>query len=177
MRSSPECRVIVEEARLYHLLPDRRHQLTSPRTRHRRNTNTTTVSTSHASLITSQLFLVTSSFTKTITHHHKLLLILYKIKVFTNFLLSPCLKLVLFHPTSKNIYIHTNCVCFVQVIVAVGGEDNKLVLRSVECFDPLAHSWRSLSCLPFAVRCVTKLAVKPYLWSFGLIYVCLYNIY
>lgn len=42
-----------------------------------------------------------------------------------------------------------------QVIVAVGGEDNKLVLRSVECFDPLAHSWRSLSCLPFAVRCVT----------------------
>lgn len=43
VRSSPECRVIVEEARLYHLLPDRRHQLTSPRTRHRRNTNTTTV--------------------------------------------------------------------------------------------------------------------------------------
>ncbi|XP_042218059.1 kelch-like protein diablo [Homarus americanus] len=79
VRSSPECRLIVEEARLYHLLPDRRHQLTSPRTRHRRNTNTTTV------------------------------------------------------------------------IVAVGGEDNKLVLRSVECFDPLAHCWRSLSCLPFAV--------------------------
>uniref|UniRef100_A0A0P4WN36 Kelch-like protein diablo n=3 Tax=Scylla olivacea TaxID=85551 RepID=A0A0P4WN36_SCYOL len=79
VRTSPECRVIVEEARLYHLLPDRRHQLISPRTRHRRNTNTTTV------------------------------------------------------------------------IVAVGGEDNKLVLRSVECFDPLAHSWRSLSCLPFAV--------------------------
>lgn len=43
VRSSPECRVIVEEARLYHLLPDRRHQFTSPRTRHRRNTNTTTV--------------------------------------------------------------------------------------------------------------------------------------
>ncbi|ROT77865.1 kelch-like protein diablo [Penaeus vannamei] len=79
VRSSPECRVIVEEARLYHLLPDRRHQLTSPRTRHRRNTNTTTV------------------------------------------------------------------------IVAVGGEDNKLVLRSVECYDPHAHCWRSLSCLPFAV--------------------------
>ncbi|XP_066970554.1 kelch-like protein diablo isoform X2 [Macrobrachium rosenbergii] len=79
VRSSPECRVIVEEARIYHLLPDRRHQLMSPRTRHRRNANTTTV------------------------------------------------------------------------IVAVGGEDNKLVLRSVECYDPLAHCWRSLSCLPFAV--------------------------
>ncbi|MCL4132230.1 UNVERIFIED_CONTAM: hypothetical protein GTU68_044623, partial [Idotea baltica] len=37
------------------------------------------------------------------------------------------------------------------VIVAVGGEDHKLVLRSVECYDPLSHSWRSLSCLPFAV--------------------------
>ncbi|KAK3862834.1 hypothetical protein Pcinc_031337 [Petrolisthes cinctipes] len=79
VRSSPECRVVVEEARMYHLLPDRRHHLASPRTRPRRNTNTTIV------------------------------------------------------------------------IVAVGGEDNKLVLRSVECFDPQAHSWRSLSCLPFAV--------------------------
>ena len=38
--------------------------------------------------------------------------------------------------------------------MAVGGEDNKLVLRSVECYDPLAHCWRSLSCLPFAVRLV-----------------------
>lgn len=38
--------------------------------------------------------------------------------------------------------------------MAVGGEDNKLVLRSVECYDPHAHCWRSLSCLPFAVRCV-----------------------
>ncbi|XP_076065534.1 kelch-like protein 24 isoform X2 [Oratosquilla oratoria] len=79
VRSSPECRLLVEEARLYHLLPDRRFQLTSPRTKPRKNTNTTTV------------------------------------------------------------------------IVAVGGEDNKLVLRSVECYDPHAHSWRSLSCLPFAV--------------------------
>lgn len=71
VRSSPECRVIVEEARLFHLLPDRRHQLASPRTRHRRNTNTTTVSLSLTSLITGYLFLVTSSFTKTIIHHHK----------------------------------------------------------------------------------------------------------
>nr|XP_033771755.1 kelch-like protein 1 isoform X2 [Geotrypetes seraphini] len=38
-----------------------------------------------------------------------------------------------------------------EVIVTVGGEDDKVVLRSVECFDPLANRWRSLSCLSFAV--------------------------
>jgi kelch-like protein 20/kelch-like protein 24/35 len=40
----------------------------------------------------------------------------------------------------------------VQVIVAVGGEDDKVVLRSVECYDPLSHQWHTLACLPFAVR-------------------------
>ncbi|XP_029441733.1 kelch-like protein 17 isoform X3 [Rhinatrema bivittatum] len=38
-----------------------------------------------------------------------------------------------------------------EVIVTVGGEDDKVVLRSVESFDPLANRWRSLSCLSFAV--------------------------
>jgi len=40
----------------------------------------------------------------------------------------------------------------VQVIVAVGGEDDKVVLRSVECYDPVCHQWHTLACLPFAVR-------------------------
>ncbi|XP_069491089.1 kelch-like protein 20 isoform X2 [Ambystoma mexicanum] len=38
-----------------------------------------------------------------------------------------------------------------EVIVTVGGEDDKVVLRSVESFDPLNNQWRSLSCLSFAV--------------------------
>ena len=37
------------------------------------------------------------------------------------------------------------------MIIAVGGEDDKVVLRSVESFDPHTHSWRTLACLPFAV--------------------------
>ena len=38
-----------------------------------------------------------------------------------------------------------------QVIVSVGGEDDKVVLRSVEYWDPTANLWKQLSCLPFAV--------------------------
>ncbi|XP_007891830.1 kelch-like protein 3 [Callorhinchus milii] len=38
-----------------------------------------------------------------------------------------------------------------ELIVAVGGEDDKVVLRSVESFDPVAHQWKCLACLPFAV--------------------------
>lgn len=39
-----------------------------------------------------------------------------------------------------------------QVIVAVGGEDDKVVLRSVECYDPISRQWHTLASLPFAVR-------------------------
>ena len=35
--------------------------------------------------------------------------------------------------------------------MAVGGEDDKVVLRSVEGFDPQNFSWKTLACLPFAV--------------------------
>ncbi|KAJ8318777.1 hypothetical protein KUTeg_003868 [Tegillarca granosa] len=38
-----------------------------------------------------------------------------------------------------------------EVIVAVGGEDDKVVLRSVETYDPHTCQWRSLACLPFAI--------------------------
>lgn len=38
-----------------------------------------------------------------------------------------------------------------EVIVAVGGEDDKVVLRSVESFDPVTSQWKNLACLPFAV--------------------------
>ncbi|XP_067003128.1 kelch-like protein diablo isoform X2 [Anabrus simplex] len=79
VRQSPECRHLVEEAKMYHLLPDRRAELQTPRTKHRNNAGTVTV------------------------------------------------------------------------IVAVGGEDDKVVLRSVECYDPLSHNWRTLACLPFAI--------------------------
>lgn len=46
---------------------------------------------------------------------------------------------------------HRSCAGTVQVIVAVGGEDDKVVLRSVECYNPATHEWRTLACLPFAV--------------------------
>nr|XP_020475518.1 kelch-like protein 20 isoform X2 [Monopterus albus] len=39
----------------------------------------------------------------------------------------------------------------VEVIVTVGGEDDKVVLRSVESFDPVTNKWKNLACLPFAV--------------------------
>ncbi|XP_068606212.1 kelch-like protein 3 [Brachionichthys hirsutus] len=39
----------------------------------------------------------------------------------------------------------------VEVIVTVGGEDDKVVLRSVECFDPMSNKWKNFACLPFAV--------------------------
>ncbi|XP_061605996.1 kelch-like protein diablo [Phyllopteryx taeniolatus] len=38
-----------------------------------------------------------------------------------------------------------------EVIIAVGGEDDKVVLRSVESFDPVTNKWRDHACLPFAV--------------------------
>ncbi|CAK6964753.1 kelch-like protein 20 [Scomber scombrus] len=38
-----------------------------------------------------------------------------------------------------------------EVIVTVGGEDDKVVLRSVESFDPVTNKWKNLACLPFAV--------------------------
>lgn len=76
---SPECRVLVEEARLYHLLPDRRSSVCCERTRARRSAGTA------------------------------------------------------------------------QVIVSVGGEDDKVVLRSVEFWDPSTRLWKTLACLPFAV--------------------------
>ncbi|XP_063244711.1 uncharacterized protein LOC134545858 isoform X3 [Bacillus rossius redtenbacheri] len=79
VRDSPECQQLVEEAKMYHLLPDRRMELQSSRTKPRRNAET------------------------------------------------------------------------IQVIVAVGGEDDKVVLRSVECYDTVSRTWRALACLPFAV--------------------------
>ncbi|XP_051905488.1 kelch-like protein diablo isoform X2 [Hippocampus zosterae] len=38
-----------------------------------------------------------------------------------------------------------------EVIITVGGEDDKVVLRSVESFDPVTNKWRDHACLPFAV--------------------------
>ncbi len=38
-----------------------------------------------------------------------------------------------------------------QSIVCVGGEDDKVVLRSVESWDPALDLWKQLACLPFAV--------------------------
>ncbi|KAL3876219.1 hypothetical protein ACJMK2_034089 [Sinanodonta woodiana] len=38
-----------------------------------------------------------------------------------------------------------------EVIICVGGEDDKVVLRSVEMFNPETCRWKPLSCLPFAI--------------------------
>jgi len=76
---SPECRALVEEAKRYHLMPDRRAGVSRERTKARRSAGT------------------------------------------------------------------------VQVVVSVGGEDDKVVLRSVEYWDPGTKIWKTLNCLPFAV--------------------------
>ena len=39
----------------------------------------------------------------------------------------------------------------VEVIVTVGGEDDKVVLRSVETYDPVLNQWKNLAFLPFAI--------------------------
>ncbi|XP_071042134.1 kelch-like protein diablo isoform X2 [Parasteatoda tepidariorum] len=77
--TSTHCQKLLEEAKLYNLLPDRRHQTTSVRFRPRR------------------------------------------------------------------------AFGVAEVVVAVGGEDDKVVLRSVECFDPVNDKWLTLACLPFAI--------------------------
>ncbi|XP_065570128.1 kelch-like protein diablo [Artemia franciscana] len=76
---SPQCRRLVEEAKLYHLLPDRRSELHCLRTKLRKNAKT------------------------------------------------------------------------LQVIVAAGGEDDKVVLRTVDCYNPVTKSWSCLACLPYAI--------------------------
>ncbi|KAL4239391.1 hypothetical protein ACF0H5_000208 [Mactra antiquata] len=40
---------------------------------------------------------------------------------------------------------------YMEVIVCMGGEDDKVVLRSVEMFDPETLRWKPLACLPFAI--------------------------
>ena len=39
----------------------------------------------------------------------------------------------------------------VEVIITVGGEDDKVVLRSVETYDPILNQWKNLALLPFAI--------------------------
>ncbi|RZF40576.1 hypothetical protein LSTR_LSTR013290 [Laodelphax striatellus] len=80
VKQSPSCCQLVEEAKLYHLLPDRRQKFSSSRPKQRNNADT------------------------------------------------------------------------VEVIVAVGGEDDKVVLRSVECYCTKTSTWKPIACLPFAVR-------------------------
>lgn len=55
-------------------------------------------------------------------------------------------SLLLFSSTSG-----TMATATAEVIVTVGGEDDKVVLRSVESFDPVTNQWKNLACLPFAV--------------------------
>lgn len=79
IKNSAHCAQLVEEAKLYHLLPDRRSAHITPRTIPRKSAGS------------------------------------------------------------------------IHVIVAVGGEDDKVVLRSVEGFCVKTQVWKTLSCLPFAI--------------------------
>ncbi|XP_069093325.1 kelch-like protein 20 isoform X2 [Pleurodeles waltl] len=64
-----------------------------------------------------------------------------------DFLLLPDRRSELFGPRTRP----RRSTGTAEVIVTVGGEDDKVVLRSVESFDPITSQWRSLSCLSFAV--------------------------
>ena len=106
IQQSKECLRLVEEAKLFHLLPDRRNSFNSERTRPR----------TKAGLLNVSRFL---SFGR---------------------------------PSSTALHLGT----LFQSIVCVGGEDDKVVLRSVESWDPMTNVWKQLSCLPFAVRQVAE---------------------
>ncbi|KAI5704377.1 hypothetical protein M8J76_013621 [Diaphorina citri] len=79
IKNNPQCAQLVEEAKLFHLLPDRRSAHITPRTKPRKSAGS------------------------------------------------------------------------INVIIAVGGEDDKVVLRSVEGFCVKTKVWKTLSCLPFAI--------------------------
>ncbi|KAL1457879.1 hypothetical protein WDU94_008061 [Cyamophila willieti] len=79
IKNNPHCAQLVEEAKLFHLLPDRRSAHITPRTKPRKSAGS------------------------------------------------------------------------INVIIAVGGEDDKVVLRSVEGFCVKTKVWKTLSCLPFAI--------------------------
>ena len=64
-----------------------------------------------------------------------------------------------------------------QVIVSVGGEDDKVVLRSVEYWDPCNNIWKQLACLPFAVRySLVNLVVAKFYYAISCAIIQLLNV-
>lgn len=60
-----------------------------------------------------------------------------------------------------------NSIGFMEVIISVGGEDDKVVLRSVEMFDPESCHWKPLACLPFAISKHGMVASGDYIYLAG----------
>ncbi|XP_052772645.1 kelch-like protein 3 [Mya arenaria] len=54
-----------------------------------------------------------------------------------------------------------------EVIICVGGEDDKVVLRSVEMFDTGLCRWTPLACLPFAISKHGMVASGDYIYLAG----------
>lgn len=57
---------------------------------------------------------------------------------------------------SNNFHFSSICLAYLmvgllEVLVTVGGEDDKVVSRSVDCFDPKGKIWLKLESLPLAV--------------------------
>ncbi|XP_067655054.1 kelch-like protein diablo [Haliotis asinina] len=79
VNETPACRQLVDEAKAYHMMPDRRTELHTVRCRPRR------------------------------------------------------------------------CAVIVEVLISVGGEDDRVILKNVDTYDPTTNTWRTVGCLPFAV--------------------------
>ncbi|XP_045214051.2 kelch-like protein 3 [Mercenaria mercenaria] len=56
---------------------------------------------------------------------------------------------------------------YMEVIICVGGEDDKVVLRSVEMFDPDSCRWKPLACLPFAISKHGMVSSGDYIYLAG----------
>ncbi|XP_060581169.1 kelch-like protein 3 [Ruditapes philippinarum] len=56
---------------------------------------------------------------------------------------------------------------YMEVIICVGGEDDKVVLRSVEMFDPGSCRWKPLACLPFAISKHGMVSSGDYIYLAG----------
>lgn len=169
IRQTVACRELVEEAKTFHLLPDRRQELSSSRTRFRKSASKT-CKRSSVLKYTSVLGKATVLFMD-FRHVPELMSVIEEpggslqqsavpyrlaelsgsLSVYQKFLSIPVTD---DNTCSRTDRLHLLCslsLGMTEVIVAVGGEDDRVVLRSVESFYPQARLWRSLARLPFAI--------------------------
>ncbi|XP_048465841.1 kelch-like protein 20 isoform X1 [Rhincodon typus] len=134
IQESLPCQRLISEAKDYLLLQDRRGELQSSRTRPRRSTDN---SIPVQQLVWNKWNLLDRVVPLPLRGHSPV-----------EIMASLEGKCNLRHPHQNKI---ANLPGTTEMIIAVGGEDDKVVLRSVESFDPIGRQWKCLAYLPFAV--------------------------